>query len=164
MSCKDKTLKIYLIGKMSGLTFKQMNDCRVALTNKLNLAAENAGYNIVVINPVIYFNFEEKKYQSEKEIEEFDLFHATTSDIAIVNLEGLESSDGSKYEMHDCAYHKKIPVIAFGNRVFYEILHPWTKHDITRVEPNMEDVVDYIKDFYMIWLMLDKWGTHEREG
>ena len=65
-----KELKIYLAGKMSGLTYEQMNDWRVSLTNRLNVAAENAGYKITVINPVLFYNFEEKNHQSEKEISE----------------------------------------------------------------------------------------------
>ena len=150
MSCIDKTIKVYLVGKMSGLTYEQMNNWRVLLANRLRVAAENTGYKIVIINPVDFYNFEECKYQSEKEVEDFDLFHATSSDIVIVNLEGLSTSDGSKLELHDCNYHNHIPVIAFGERRLYEDLHPWTKNDITRVEENMQDVVNYIRDFYMI--------------
>ena len=74
----------------------------------------------------------------------------TTSDIVIVNLDGLNTSDGTKQELHDTNYHKKIPVIAFGERRLYEDLHPWVKDDITRVEENAQDVVNYIRDFYMI--------------
>ena len=145
-----KELKIYLAGKMSGLTYEQMNDWRVSLTNRLNVAAENAGYKITVINPVLFYNFEEMKHQSEKEIRDYDLAHATTSDVVIVNLNGLGTSDGTKFEIHDCNYHKHIPVIAFGGKRLYEDLHPWVKDDITRVEENTQDVVNYIRDFYMI--------------
>ena len=60
MSCINKTLKIYLAGKMSGLNYEQMNDWRVSLTNRLNVAAENAGYKLVIINPVLFYNFEER--------------------------------------------------------------------------------------------------------
>lgn len=150
MSCINKTLKVYLAGKMSGLTYEQMNDWRVSLTNRLNVAAENTGYKLVIINPVLFYNFEEKKHQSEKEVRDYDLAHATTSDIVIVNLDGLNTSDGTKQELHDTNYHKKIPVIAFGERRLYEDLHPWVKDDITRVEDNAQDVVNYIRDFYMI--------------
>ena len=76
--------------------------------------------------------------------------HAITSDIVIVNLYGLKTSDGTKYEIHDCNYHHNIPVIAFGKRELYNELHPWIKEDITRVEDNGQDVVSYIRDFYMI--------------
>lgn len=150
MSCLDKRLKIYLAGKMTGLTFGQMNEWRVILKHMLLEAAEKAGYKIMVINPVDFYNFTEKRYQSEKEVQDYDLGHATTSDIVIVNISGLSSSDGTKYEMHDCNYHRHIPVIAFGEKGTYEKLHPWTQNDITRVEENMHDVVNYIKDFYMI--------------
>ena len=89
MSCIDKTLKIYLAGKMGGLTYEQMNDWRISLTNRLNVAAENAGYKLMIINPVLFYNFEEKKYQSEKEVKDYDLAHVITSDLVIVNLDGL---------------------------------------------------------------------------
>ena len=150
MSCIDKTLKIYLAGKMSGLTMEQMNDWRISITNRLNIVAENAGYKVIVINPVLFYNFEGKRHQSEDEVENFDLYHATTSDLVIVNLDGLNTSDGSKLEVHDCNYHNGIPVIAFGESGLYEDLHPWIKNDITRVEENAQDVVNYIRDFYMI--------------
>lgn len=150
MSCIDKKIKIYLAGKMSGLTYNQMNDWRILLKNELRNVAENAGYEILVINPVDFYNFEEPRHQSEKEVEDFDLAHATSSDIIIVNLDGLSTSDGTKYELHDCNYHNKIPVIAFGEEELYDKLHPWTKNDITRVEKNAHYVVNYVRDFYMI--------------
>ena len=65
-------------------------------------------------------------------------------------MDGLNTSDGSKIELHDGNFHNKIPVIAFGENGLYEDLHPWIKNDITRVEGNAQDVVNYIRDFYMI--------------
>lgn len=145
-----KTLKIYEAGKMSGLSFDEMNNWRQKLKIQLQLAAEISGYQIQVINPVDFYNFEEKRYQSEDEIEDYDLAHVVSSDLIVVNLEGLSSSDGTKIELHDAKYHNRIPVIAVGNRKLYEELHPWIKRNITRVEENMEDVVRYIQKFYMI--------------
>jgi nucleoside 2-deoxyribosyltransferase len=150
VSCLDKTLKIYEAGKMGGLSLTQMNEWRVLLKNRLNVAAENTGYNLVIINPVDFYNFQEKRHQSEIEIEDYDLAHVATSDIVIVNLEGLSSSDGTKIELFEANYNRKIPVIAFGERGLYEDLHPWIKNSITRVEDNPQDVVNYIRDFYMI--------------
>ena len=143
-------LKIYEAGKMSGLSFDEMNNWRQDLKLQLQLAAEISGYQIQVINPVDYFNFEEKRYQSESEVMEYDLSHVITSDVTIVNLNGLSTSDGTKIELHDARYHNKIPVIAFGDRKLYENLHPWIKENITRVEERIEDVVRYIQEFYMI--------------
>ena len=145
-----KQLKIYLAGKMSGLSYELMNKWRVELKNKLLLLAEDMDYDLLVINPVDFYNFEEQKHQSEREIKDYDLAHVITSDIVIVNLVGLSSSDGTKIEMHDANYHYKIPIIAFGARKLYNDLHPWHKDNITRVEENMDDVVEYIKEFYMI--------------
>ena len=88
-----KHLKIYLAGKMSGLTFQQMNSWRWELKDKLIDAAEKAGYTITVINPVDFYNFKEKKQQSEEEVEDYDLAHVISSDIIVVNLNGLNSSD-----------------------------------------------------------------------
>lgn len=143
-----RELKIYLCGKMSELTHSEMNNWRHVLKNKLVSTADHRGYKAYVINPVDFYNFEEAKHQNEREVKDFDLSHVLSSNIIIVNLDGLSTSDGTKYELHD-ARKANIPVIAFGEYSLYEELHPWTKDNITRVEKNMEDVVKYIRDFYM---------------
>ena len=143
-------MKIYLAGKMSGISYKEMNDWRINLKQQLMLASDSADFDIKVINPCQFYNFEEIRHQSEKEVEDFDLAHVTSSDIIIVNLEGLDTSIGTIIELHDANYHHKIPVIAFGKRELYEKLHPWIKRDITRVESTIGRVVDYIQDFYMV--------------
>lgn len=150
MSCIDKTLKIYLAGKMSGLTFDEMNKWRYETIYMLKSFSDYTQYKLTIINPVDYYNFENKKHQSEKEIKEYDLNHVITSDIVIVNLDGLNTSDGTKYEISQAARNYNIPVIAFGDKKLYDELHPWYKDDITRVENNIETVANYIKDFYMI--------------
>lgn len=145
-----KELKIYLAGKMSGLSFEEMNNWRKEVRDKLLIVAQIADYKVQIINPVDYYNFEEKRYQSEEEVEEYDLAHVVSSNIIITNLDGLDSSDGTKIEIHDAKYHNHIPVIAFGNKKLYENLHQWIKGDITRIEKNIDDVVSYIHEFYMI--------------
>lgn len=143
---------------MSGLSFEEMNNWRNELKMQLLLTAKISGYTLQVINPVDYFNFNEKRYQSDEEVKEYDLGHVITSDLVIVNLDGLSSSDGTKIELHNAKYHNKIPVIAFGEQELYNNLHPWIKSEITRTENTMEDVVGYIHEFYMIW---DKEGGDE---
>ena len=145
-----KKLKVYLAGAMGGLTFGEMSTWRIELKEKLIMAAENVGCQITIVNPVDYYNFAEKRHQSEREIKEFDLAHVISSDIIIVNLEKLIGSDGTKYEMFKAKYCHKIPVIAFGDKQLYDDLHPWTQDDITRVEKTPIDVVNYIRDFYMV--------------
>ena len=146
----DRKLKIYLAGKMSGLTYQEMGVWRQEIENKFLIQSMLANYTIMVLNPVKLYNFEEVKHQSEKEIMNYDISHVVTSDIIIVNLDGLATSDGSKIEIYEANYNRKIPVIAFGDKELYNNLHPWLKECITRVEKNIEDVVDYVRDFYMI--------------
>lgn len=135
---------------MSGLSFDEMNNWRQELKVQLQLLAEISGYKIQVINPVDFYNYEERKHQSEEEVREYDIAHVISSDIIIVNLDGLSSSDGTKIELHDAKYHNRIPVIAFGDIELYDRLHPWVRANITRVESNIENVIRYIQEFYMI--------------
>ena len=144
-----KHLKIYLAGKMTGISFNEMNRWRTKAKDELISSANNIGYSVTVINPVDFYNFEECRYQSDKEVEDYDLKHVLTSDIVIVNLEGLHTSIGTIIELHDANYHRRIPVIAFGSKETYEKLHPWIKRDITRIADTIDNVVEYIKQFYM---------------
>lgn len=146
----NKHFKIYLAGKMTGLSFDDMNFWRKIVKDKLNHMASLSNYKLSVINPVDFYNFESKNYQSEEEVEDYDLAHVISSDIIIVNLEGLNTSIGTIIELHDAKYHHKIPVIALGDKEVYNNLHPWIQRNITRVEENIDDAVMYIKDFYMI--------------
>ena len=146
----SKHLKIYLAGAMSGLSFEEMNHWRETTKKRLKQMGNLVDYKLSVINPVDFYNFESKNYQSEEEVEDYDLAHVISSDVIIVNLEGLNTSVGTIIELHDANYHHKIPVIALGNKKLYDNLHPWIKRDITRFEENIDDVVMYIKSFYMI--------------
>ena len=110
---------------MGGLTFEEMNKWRCEAHQKLLSQAEMFSKKINVINPVLYYNFEEKRHQTEIEVQEFDLAHVISSDIIVVNLDGLKDSIGTIIELHDAHYHHKIPVIAFGKRELYNNLHPW---------------------------------------
>lgn len=80
-----KELTVYLIGKMSGLTFEEMNTWRNDIAYDLKVKAGLADRKVNIINPVSYFNFEEKRYQSELEVMKFDLSKVKSSDIVIVN-------------------------------------------------------------------------------
>ena len=104
-----KHLKIYLAGKMNGLTHKEMSSWRKECACKILEGLIYGGYNteVNIIDPINYYNFKEKRHQTEIEVEEFDLAHATSSDIIIVNLEGLNSSIGTIIELHDAHYHHK---------------------------------------------------------
>lgn len=136
---------------MTGLSLPEMNNWRDETIEKFKqeLYYLELTDDVKIVNPVTYYNFETPRHQTEIEVEEFDLAHVTSSDIVIVNLDGLSTSIGTVIELHDAHYHHKVPVIAFGKKSQYDSLHPWVKNDITRVEDNIDDVIHYIIDFYL---------------
>lgn len=148
-----KGLKIYLAGAMSNLSFSEMNSWRINIKNELIRRAQWHGTDIRVINPVDYYNFKEIKHKSEREVMQYDLSHVKTSDIVIVNVDGLNTSIGTCIELYE-ALTRNIPVLAFGtkikyqNGITYQKLHPWIKECITRMDCIQEELVDYITDFY----------------
>lgn len=141
---KEDSLQIYLAGKMSGLSYEDMNDWRLQITR--DLESNIFTTHVKTINPVSYFNFEEKRYQNELEIMKFDLSKVKSSDLVVVNLDGLHTSVGTMIECYE-AYKNDIPVLAFGCKKDYESLHPWIKCCITRYD-NYDDCIEYIRDFY----------------
>lgn len=144
---KDK-LQIYLGGKMTGLSFNEMYSWRTNMKEGLEDISGHTNTTVQVVNPVDYYNFIEKRHQSELEIMNFDLAKVKESDLFVVKLEGLKTSIGTIIECYE-AYKNNIPVLAFGRDIEYETLHPWIKCCITRHDKDIQECVKYIKDFYM---------------
>ena len=142
-----RDLQIYLGGKMYGLTKKEMNLWREQFIKLISPCAENYNINARCINPCKYYNFEEKRQQSELEVMKFNINKVYESKIIVVNLDGLASSIGTIIECYE-AWSLDIPVLAFGECSTYEALHPWIKNCITRYDPSMLETIEYIKDFY----------------
>ena len=145
---RDGILRVYLAGKMSGLTFEEMNKWRIKADAALHNACYTTGMRLRVCNPVNYYNFETQDYQSDKEVMDFDLAMIKGCDLVLVNLEGLNTSIGTAIELYECL-KSSIPVIAFGSNENYWGLHPWVSLCITRKEDNIDKAVEYIKNFYM---------------
>lgn len=149
---KGNKLTIYLAGKMSGLNFNEMNSWRVQLKSLLENCSEDVDISIRVINPCDYYNFDEPRHQSQAEIMDYDLERVRESDLVIVNLDGLDTSDGTKIEIYEAKKRCNIPVIAYNpcGQVDFTTIHPWLQCCITRIEHKMTDIKDYIRDFYMV--------------
>ena len=56
MGIANKKWQIYLGGKMSGLSFNDMNTWRKDAKQKISDMAEIAGYSAIVINPVDFYS------------------------------------------------------------------------------------------------------------
>lgn len=138
-----KNLQCYLAGKMTGITFEEQNKWRENAKEFIYDEIIPTGTNITVINPVDFYNFENVRHQSEEEVMDFDLARLRESTFVIVNGKNLISSIGTQIEIYE-AWKNNIPVYLFDAGE----IHPWLKRCITRIEKNIEGVIDYIRDFY----------------
>lgn len=139
-----ETVRVYLSGAMSGISFEEQSKWRNQIINavKYNYECEK---NVHFFNPVNYYNFEENNHKSEREIMEFDLYNLRNSNLVIVNLKN-SSSIGTAMELM-LAKELNIPVIAFG--VGEQEVHPWILETCTRVCDDLRDTVSHIVDFYL---------------
>ena len=139
--------QIYLcggMGKFSKENFDKGNNWR--LYCKTILEGFETNMNVVTVNPNDYFNFvDEPRYVSQKEIMEFDLYKLRESDLVIINFNDMYSL-GSMAELA-IAYERRIPVI--GLDIDRQELHPWEECMCTRIFYDSNEMLDYIKDFYL---------------
>ena len=133
--------KLYLAGKMSGLTFDQMNSWRLKATQMLD-------ENFHIINPCNYYNFEiDRSTYTDHEVKQFDLWLVKNSNIVLVNLD-YPDSIGTAIELHMAHDEWDIPVIAYGGQNVE--VHPWMLESITKRCDTLEDAVNHINSFYLI--------------
>lgn len=143
-----KNIQIYLaggMGKFGKEDFDKSNNWRVFCKNTLEQYESN--YKVNVINPNDYFNFNDKppKYKTQREVMEFDLHKVRASDLLIINFNDMYSL-GSMAELA-VAYERKIPVI--GLDVDNQNLHPWQIEMCNRIFTDINEMLDYIEDFYL---------------
>ena len=142
-----KDYQIYLAGGMGKFgkdNFDKGNNWR--LYCKSVLEDFETYKNVITINPNDYFNFmEEPRYVSQREVMEFDLHKVRESDLVIINFNDKYSL-GSMAELA-IAYERRIPVI--GLDIDNQDLHDWQKEMCTRIFNNVDEMLDYIKNFYL---------------
>lgn len=139
---------IYLCGGMGKFDkdkFKEGNKWRVHCKNTL----ENyeCDYNVKVVNPNDFFNFLEEPpaYKTQREVMELDIHKVRNSDLIIINFNDMWSL-GSMSEMA-IAYERRIPII--GLDVDKQNLHPWQIEMCTRIFDNIDEMLDYVEDYYL---------------
>lgn len=136
-------IKIYLAGKMSGLSFEQMNAWRDTATKMFNHYSDR----IITENPCKYYNFQlDPKNYTEHEIKYFDLWLVKNCDIVLVNLENPDTI-GTAIELHEAHDNWNKPVIGFG--ISKTPCHPWMELSLTKKCETMEDAIDHILTFYV---------------
>lgn len=137
---------IYLAGKMSSLSVEEMcrwrNEFRLKFKNRCRQEDISNPFNIV--SPSDFYSFEEKKHKTEREVMDYDLFIVKHSALVVVNLD-YPNSIGTAIELYEANKHCDIPVIGFGTT----INHPWIEECINVQYDTMDEVIDYIFEFYL---------------
>lgn len=139
-----ETVKIYLSGGMGSLSFEEQSKWRKQTIDAITYNYE-CEKRPLFFNPVNYYNFEEVRHRSEREIMEFDLNALRNSDLIIVNFNDPKSI-GTAMELM-LAKERNIPIIGFG--VDGQIIHPWLLECCTRVCENLREAVEYTVEFYL---------------
>jgi len=137
-----ETYRIYLAGGMSDVSFEESNIWRSTASEWLN--SRECNYHVEAINPNDYFNFLNKRYETEEEIRRFDIRKVDNSNLILVNLNG--KSLGTAMELQH-AYDKGIGIVGYKDDG--EGLHPWLRCVCDRVFYDLKSSLKYIDDFYL---------------
>lgn len=139
-----ETVKIYLSGSMSGVSFEEQSKWRNQIMNAIKFNYDCAK-KPVFFNPVNYYNFEEVRYKTQREVMNFDLNGLRHSDLVIVNFND-PSSLGTCAELA-IAYDMKIPIVGI-NKDGKE-LHPWLECFCDRMCESIKEAVEYVVEFHL---------------
>lgn len=140
-----ESVRIYLSGGMGSLSFEEQSKWRQQIINAVKYGDYDCSKKAHFFNPVLYYNFQEKKHKSEREVMEFDLNALRKSDLVIVNFNDPKSI-GTCAELA-IAYELKIPIV--GVNKDNKDLHPWLGCFCTRICDNLREVVEHIVEFYL---------------
>ena len=141
-----KNFNIYLAGAISCFGkdgYNYSNDWRIELKNKLeNLESK---YKPIITNPNDYYNIITIEYDSELEVQKFDLDRVRNSDLVIVNF-NAKTSIGTSKEIAVANEHN-IPVL--GLNEYGLELHPWDINDCRKIFTDKNKLIDYVNRFYL---------------
>ena len=148
-----KEYQIYLCGGMGKFgkdEFDKGNAWRVYCEKELEDFVKNWRTNctVKVHNPNDYYNFLQNPplYDNQREVMEFDLNLVRHSDLIIINFNDVYSL-GSMSELA-IAYERRVPVI--GLNIDRQVLHPWQECMCNRIFNDIDELLDYVEDFYMV--------------
>ena len=139
-----ENVKIYLSGAMSSVSFEEQSNWRQRVIDAINYNYD-CEKKPIFFNPIRYYNFEEVRYKSQKEVMNFDLNALRNSDLVIVYF-NEPSSLGTCAELA-IAHERRIPIVGIlkGNKE----LHPWLYEFCDRICDNLKEALDYVVDFYL---------------
>lgn len=136
---------VYLAGGMTGLTYEEQIHWREQIEKRLSGTYKSELYNVHTINPVKYYNFEEKRHKTEREVMNFDLHKVRSANLVIVDFFDSKSL-GTMAELA-VAHEHHIPIIGLNEED--NQLHPWQECMCERIFNKMDDLLDYVAEFYL---------------
>ena len=142
-------IKLYLAGCISyyysNSQYKRATEWRNELAQKLlDCNADMCDRYFDWFDPCV--NFEDNsKTANAKTVVYQNKYYLDKCDILIVNLEDLDKSQGTMYELFYYGIHNK-PVIAFGHNKWENCPH--IAESITVKLETIDDVVKYLSDYY----------------
>ena len=140
--------QIYLCGGMQKYGKENFDKCNMWRKYcKQTLESYEGMYRICAINPNDYFSFntDSPQYASQKEVLNFDLHKLRNSNLVIANFNDMYSL-GSMAEIA-IAYDRGIPVIGLNESG--QELHSWQVCMCERIFTDIDEMLDYIEDFYL---------------
>lgn len=137
--------RVYLSGGMGNLSFEEQAKWRKQFQNAIKFGDYDYEKKATFFDPTQYYNFEEVRYHSEREVMEFDLYNLRNSNLVVVNFNDVKSI-GTAMELM-LAKERNIPVIGFG--VNGQNIHPWLLECCTRVCDSLRDAVNHVVEFYL---------------
>ena len=134
------------MGKFGKENFDQGNAWRKYC--KQVLECYECDYKVNIVNPNDYFNFidEPPRYKTQSEVMNLDLHKLRNSDLVIINFNDMYSL-GSMAELA-IAHERRIPAI--GLDIDNQNLHPWQVCMCERIFNDIDKMLDYIQDFYLM--------------
>lgn len=139
-----ENFRIYLAGGMQDISFEESQAWRVQISALLTDV--ESSYKVICTNPNDFYNFQEVKYDSEKEVRDFDLYKVRHSNLIIINFNSPKSI-GTAQELAIANEHR-IPVIGLNTENYQ--LHPWLVESCDKIFADMNELIDYVRDFYLM--------------
>lgn len=137
--------KIYLGGSMCGSTFEEQTKWRRQVRDAILFGDYDYKKKVDFFDPTQFYNFEEKRYKSESEVMEFDLYNLRSSNLLVVNFNN-PSSIGTAMEIM-LAKELHIPVLGLNKDK--KELHPWLECSCNRICDDMRELVTHVVEFYL---------------
>lgn len=136
-------IRIYLAGPMTGLSFHDQIDWRNDFTDMIQ--DRRAVERILVFNPCLAYSPSDNRHKTEKEVMRYEIYNLKKADVVVANLTG-QSSIGTCMEVA-VAHEHGIPIVGLYKDA--EPLHPWLNECCTRVCDSMDELIEYIADYYI---------------